>query len=99
MVAIRERLNISEARKRFSSLLKNVQREPDVVYEITVNDIVVGELRAPERSGYRVGTGRDLLAALAKMGEPEEDEPAKDPSGDRRSTARDHDLHLYGGRS
>lgn len=71
---MRERFNISEARKRFSSLLKNLQREPGMVYEITVNDIVVGELRAPEHGGYRVGTGRDLLASLADVGGPKEGE-------------------------
>lgn len=86
---MRYRLSISEARKRLSSLLKNLQEEPENVYEITVNEMVVGEIRGVETARYRVGTGEDLLRALDQMGEPETE---ASPGAD---TARDHDRFLY----
>lgn len=89
MADTRRRLSVTEARRRFSELLKHVQSEPDAVYEITVNDVVVGEIRGPEQGRFRVGTGADLLRALQQMGEPEVAVPAD--SG----TAREHDRYLY----
>lgn len=86
---LRYRLSISEARKRLSFLLKTLQEEPENVYEITVNEMVVGEIRGVETARYRVGTGEDLLHALDRMGKPETEAP---PGA---ATAREHDRFLY----
>lgn len=86
---MRYRLSVSEARKRLSGLLKNLQEEPENVYEITVNEMVVGEIRGVETARYRVGTGEDLLNALDRMGEPETEAP---PGS---ATAGEHDRFLY----
>jgi hypothetical protein len=83
------KIPISEARKQLSALLKGLQDDPDAVYEITVNDIVFGELSAPKERRHRLGTGEALLRALEDLGEPKVDK------GQRHSIARNHDAHLY----
>jgi hypothetical protein len=83
------KIPVSEARKRLSGLLKALQENPQAVYEITVNDIVFGELTAPKER-RRLGAGDALLRAAAEVGKPE-------VGGTRRhSISRDHDRHLYG---
>ncbi len=85
---MRKRIPISEARSRLSRLVRELQRRPDLVIEITVRDLVVGELRAPSRSGEKlVRPGSSLLRAVAKMWEiePEVDVEPGTP------TAREHD--------
>jgi hypothetical protein len=84
------KIPISEARKRLSGLLKALQKNPHGVYEITINDIVVGELVAPEDRRRRLGAGAALLRAAEEVGKP-------DVGGTgRHSISRDHDRHLYG---
>ncbi len=83
---MRKRIPISEARSRLSRLVRELQRRPDLVIEITVRDLVVGELRAPSQ-GKLVRPGSSLLRAVAKMREiePEVDVEPGTP------TAREHD--------
>lgn len=38
---MRQRVPVSEARTRLSRLLKQLQEDPDTVFEITVNDLVL----------------------------------------------------------
>jgi len=85
---MRERISISAVRARLSRVLKQLEDDPDRVYEITVSGRVVGELRAPDRDRFRVTPGAALLNALATIGEPETDVPAGS------ATAREHDRFL-----
>jgi hypothetical protein len=83
------KIPISEARKRLSGLLKTLQDSPQTVYEITVNDIVFGELTAPKARAQRLGAGDALLRAADEIGQP-------DAIGAKRhSVARSHDVYLY----
>ncbi len=86
---MRRRISVSEARARLSRLLKQLQGNPDTVFEITVNDLVLGELRAPEAAQFQVKPGKALLEALAAMGKPQT------PAPEDGSVARDHDQYLY----
>lgn len=71
-------------------LLKELQRHPDLVIEITIWDVVVGELRAPAKEEpLLVRPGSALLRALEKM---ERIEPEVEPE---TPTAREHDEFLY----
>ncbi len=80
---------VSETRKRLSELLKELARHPDKVFEITVNDTVLGELSAPSSKVPRIGTGDALLKALNRIHRKSE---TKIKTG---KTARQHDFHLY----
>lgn len=88
---MRRKIPVSEVRSQLSRLLKQLQEDPDTVFEITVNDLVMGELRAPEAAQFRIKPGSALLKALALMGEPEI------PMSEGISVAREHDQYLYGG--
>jgi hypothetical protein len=81
---------VSEARKRLSWLLKAPQENPQAVYEITVNDIVLGELTAPKERRHRLGAGDALLRAAEEVGKLEVGGTG------RHSISRDHDRHLRG---
>lgn len=86
---MRRRISVSETRARLSRLLKQLQENPDIVFEITVNDLMLGELRAPEALQSRVKPGKALLEALEAMGQPET------PVPEGGSVAREHDRFLY----
>jgi hypothetical protein len=83
------RIPISEARKRLSNLLKNISDHPEKVYEITVNNIVLGELRAAPSKGLRIGAGEALLNAMDQL------ENRKNKKANKTSTARNHNQYLY----
>ena len=87
---MRKRIPISEARSRLSQLMRELKRRPDLIIEITVRDLVVGELRAPSQ-GKLVRPGSALLRAAKKMKgiEPEADVEPGTP------TARERDRYLY----
>ncbi len=83
------KIPVSDARKRLSELLKALQKDPDAVYEITVNDIVFGELSAPKDRRLRLGVGEALLRAAEELNR-------LDVGGTKRhSVARNHDRYLY----
>jgi len=47
-------INLTEARRRLSSILREIEAEPDVGYQIKVRDKVVAELRSsPSKRGYK----------------------------------------------
>jgi len=83
------KIPISKARKRLSELLRALQENPQAVYEITVNDIVFGELTAPKER-RRLGAGDALLRAAEEVGTPEVG------GAGPHSISRDHNRHLYG---
>lgn len=87
---MRRKIPLSEARSKLSRLLKQLQEDPDTVFEITVNGLVMGELHAPEAAQFRIKPGKALLEALEAMGEPEV------PMPEGVSVAREHDRYLYG---
>jgi hypothetical protein len=86
---MREKLSVSEARANLPRLLKRLQKDPQAVFEITVNGLVMGELLAPEANRLLIQPGGALLEALGAVGEPEVDAP------ENRSVAREHDTYLY----
>lgn len=86
------KIAVSDARKKLSELLKRVSNDPEKVYEITVNDIVFGELRASSSSAIRVSAGEALLKAMDQL----EDEIT--PAAGKRKVARKHNEYLYPGR-
>ncbi|MFB6357142.1 MAG: hypothetical protein ABEJ65_11585 [bacterium] len=83
-------ISISEARKKLNKLLKDVKQDPDTVYKLTINDVVMGELRSPEADRQDVLPGRSLTESLDDMPDP----TSKD--ADSKSVAREHDRFLYG---
>jgi hypothetical protein len=86
---MRQKIPVSKARTQLSCLLKQLQGNPDTVFEITVNSMVLGELRAPEAAQFRVKPGKSLLEAVEDMGKPEI------PAPENSSVAREHDRYLY----
>jgi len=42
-------ISISEARKNLPSIVKSLKNSPDTVYQITVRDEVVAEIRTPPK--------------------------------------------------
>lgn len=46
-------LSISEARKKLSAMLKEIQKDPSKIYHISINEIVIGELRYPVKKHSR----------------------------------------------
>lgn len=42
-------ISISEARKRLPGIIKSLKASPDTVYQITVHNEVVAEIRTPPR--------------------------------------------------
>ena len=84
---MRQQISVSQARARLSQLLKKLQEDPELVFEITVNDMVLGELRSPESTQRLIRPGQALSRALEALGEPEVPTTG--------SVAREHDQHLY----
>lgn len=87
--AMQQKIPVSEARAKLSRLLKELERNPDAVFEITVNGLVLGELRAAKASRFQIKPGNVLLEAAESMGDPEDSVPISD------SVAREHDEYLY----
>lgn len=82
-----QQIPISQARARLSKLLKKLQEDPEQVFQITVNGLVLGELRSTKPPVRLIQPGQTLLRTLKVVGEPEA------PSDG--SVARDHDAYLY----
>jgi antitoxin (DNA-binding transcriptional repressor) of toxin-antitoxin stability system len=57
-------VNLTEARKQLSSLIREIENQPDVGYQITVRNKIVAELRSPEAA--RLNSGAALLRAARK---------------------------------
>lgn len=82
-------LPISEARKRLSTLLKELQKDPTKVYQISINEIVLGELRAPLSKTSSVDAGVKLLRLSEDLA-PEQEKKRK-----KSMIALEHDKYLY----
>ncbi len=60
-------ISISEARKRLPGIIKSLRTSPDTVYQITVHDEVVAELKTPPRIKPGEAAAR-LLALRRRLG-------------------------------
>ena len=82
-------LPISEARKKLSKLLKELQKDPSKVYYISINEIIVGELKSPGREEPK----EEASLKLKTLGE----ELAKTQRKKKKKTniAVEHDKYLY----
>lgn len=86
----RHRISASEARKRFAELLRAIDADPGTVFEITLNGIVVAELRGREMQLFKPFPRGTLERALARVGVREV------PYPEEGSVSQDHDEYLYG---
>ena len=80
-------LPISEVRAKLPQLIKQLQREPSVIYEIVVHQAVVAELKAPSHQPQRGDAADALLALMETL------QPAPFPAPGRVS--EDVKAHLY----
>lgn len=55
-------ISISEARKTLPQLLKEIQKEPDKIFKITVRNEVVAEIKAPAMVAEPGQAAKRLLA-------------------------------------
>ena len=78
---------ISEARAKLPQLIKQLQQDPSVIYEITVHQAVVAELKAPSRQPQGGDAAHALLALIEAL------PPA--PSQARGRISEDVKAHLY----
>jgi len=57
-------ISITEARKRLPGIIRSLKSSPDTVYQITVHDEVVAEIRRPPM--VRPGEAASRLLAMRK---------------------------------
>jgi antitoxin (DNA-binding transcriptional repressor) of toxin-antitoxin stability system len=79
---------ISDARKRLPRLVKQLQRDPGMVYTITVRDEAVAELRAAAPGPEPGAAARKLLEIMARLPKPR--------GKARTNIAARVNQHLYG---
>lgn len=60
-------LSISQLRRELPQVLKELQTHPEVVYQISVNRVVVGELVAPRKLEKKGKAARKLMALSDKF--------------------------------
>lgn len=58
---------ISEARTKLPQLIKQLQRNPNLIYEITVHHEVVAELKAPPQLSEGGEAAKRLLAIMEQL--------------------------------
>ncbi len=85
-------INLTEARRRFSSLLREIEDDPDVGYRIKVRDRVVAELRSPAGRPGRISSGAALLKFAREV---EALHPVK-PGRRLRNISGNYKEYLYG---
>jgi len=78
---------ISEVRAKLPQLIKQLQQDPSVIYEITVHQAVVAELKAPSHQPQGGDAAHALLALIEAL------PPA--PSQARGRVSEDVNAHLY----
>ena len=88
-----EELNLSEARRQLSNLLRRIETDPDTTFRIKVRDKVIAELRAPEPRDSRVNSGDALLRAAEQAEKWYQSLKRK-----RKVTPESYKEYLYGDR-
>ena len=58
---------ISEARAKLPKLIKQLQQDPNLVYEITVHQEVVAELKSPAQLPAGGAAAKELLAIIDQL--------------------------------
>ena len=58
---------ISEVRAKLPQLIKQLQQDPSVIYEITVHQAVVAELKAPPQLPQGGAAAHALLALIDQL--------------------------------
>ena len=61
---------ISEARAKLPKLIKQLQQDPNLVYEITVHQRVVAELKSPVQLPAGGEAAKELLAIIDQLPKP-----------------------------
>ena len=85
-------IGLSEARRRLSSLLREIEADPALGYQIRVREKVVGELRSPLSDSPQVSSGEALLRAARRV----EELSAGRKRRAQRDVASNYKEHLYG---
>ena len=88
-------INLSEARRRLSSILREIEAAPEVGYQIRVRDKVVAELRSPASQRGYGEAGEAMLRAARKAEKIMRKSPRKKDS----VTSENYKEYLYGKRS
>jgi antitoxin (DNA-binding transcriptional repressor) of toxin-antitoxin stability system len=55
-------ISVTEVRKRLPQLLRDIQRQPDKVFKVTVHNEVVAEIKAPSMIAEPGQAAKKLLA-------------------------------------
>jgi len=79
-------LSISEARRLLPSLVQRLSHHPDQIFQISVRNRLVAELKAPPQIAKK-GLAAGLLLALARG--------RRKPRRSSWNVAQDVDSHLY----
>lgn len=82
-------LPISKARKKLSTILKEIQKDPSRIYHISINEIVVGELRYPSRDAPKEEASLKLKALGEELARTQRKKKKK------TNIAIEHDKYLY----
>jgi hypothetical protein len=85
-------MNLTEARRQLSVMLREIENDPGVGYQIKVRDRVVAELRSPSVRPGTLSSGASLLQFARDM---ESLHPRK-PGRPLHHTAANYKEHLYG---
>jgi hypothetical protein len=88
-------ISLTEAGRRLSSLVREMEAEPDIGYQVKVRDRVVAELRSPASSRGYIGSGEALL----RMGRQAEKLMRAVPRKRDSVTSENCKKYLYGKRS
>ncbi|MBM3813360.1 MAG: hypothetical protein FJW20_17180 [Acidimicrobiia bacterium] len=82
-------INLSEARRTFSHLLREIEEDPATGYRITVRGKCIAELKAPAARQSNLAPGKAMLAAARKMEQMM-------PQGASLGSVRNYREQLYG---
>ena len=85
-------ISLSEARRHFSSLLREIEANPDVGYRILVRKRVVAELRSPQPAKGRMNAGAALLKLADEIARRRRPQRTKGPE----VTSQNYKEFLYG---
>lgn len=58
---------ISEARAKLPGLIKQLQKDPNLIYEITVHQVVVAELKSPAQLPAGREAAKELLTLIDQL--------------------------------
>lgn len=82
---------ISKARKELHNILKKLQENPENVYQISVNSVILGELKAPSRVREKGNVAQKLLKLAREL----KKELGEEPISELTTIGRDHDEYIY----